>query len=76
MLSFRVERGMLDASLSIFVPRPGGTRKVPQSKLDDREVRVFCKKLASSRLSVEVQIALKLILVTAQRPRGSRPPRP
>jgi hypothetical protein len=29
---------------------------------------VFWKKLNSSRLSAEVRIALKLILITAQRP--------
>jgi integrase len=66
--SFGVERGMLDASPFISLPRPGGTEKSRNRKLDDREVRVFWKKLTSSRLSAEVRIALKLILITAQRP--------
>jgi integrase len=68
MFSFGIERGMLDASPFISRPRPGGTEKSRNRKLDDREVRVFWKKLTSSRLSAEVRIALKLILVTAQRP--------
>jgi len=68
MFSFGVERGMLDASPIIALPRPGGTEKSRKRKLDDREVRVFWKKLTSSRLSAGVRIALKLILVTAQRP--------
>jgi integrase len=55
-----------------LVTRPrkdrSGTEKSRNRKLDDREVRVFWKKLTSSRLSAELRIALKLILVTAQRP--------
>jgi integrase len=68
MFSFGVERGMLDATPFTSLPRPGGTEKARKRKLDDREVRVFWKKLVSSHLSPEVRIALKLILVTAQRP--------
>jgi integrase len=68
MFSFGVERGMLEATPFTSLPRPGGTEKSRNRKLDDREVRTFWKKLTSSGLSAEVQIALKLILVTAQRP--------
>jgi integrase len=53
---------------SLGMPRPGGTEKSRRRKLDDREIRIFWKKLTRSRLNVEVRIALKLILVTAQRP--------
>jgi integrase len=68
MFGFGVERGMLDASPFISLPRPGGTEKSRNRKLDDRELRIFWRKLTSSSLSAEVRIALKLILVTAQRP--------
>jgi integrase len=68
LISFGVERGMLDAPPFTSLPRPGGTEKSRNRKLDDRKVRIFWKKLTSSRLSAEGQIALKLILVTAQRP--------
>jgi hypothetical protein len=54
---FGVERGMLEAS-------PSSPRHAPVQ----REVRVFWKKLTRSKLNAEVRLALKLILVTAQRP--------
>jgi integrase len=68
MFTFGVERGMLEASPFVKMPRPGGTEKSRRRKLDDREIRIFWKKLTCSRLNAEVRIALKLILVTAQRP--------
>jgi integrase len=68
MFRFGVERGMLEASPFISMPRPGGTEKGRRRKLDEREVRTFWKKLTRSRLNAEVRLALKLILVTAQRP--------
>jgi integrase len=68
MFRFGVERGMLEASPFVSMPRPGGTEKGRRRKLDEREVRIFWKKLTRSKLNAEVRIALKLILVTAQRP--------
>jgi hypothetical protein len=71
MFRFGVERGMLEASPFISMPRPGGTEKGRRRKLDEREVRIFWKKLTRSKLNAEVRLALKLILVTAQRPEKS-----
>jgi integrase len=68
MFRFGVERGMIEASPFISMPRPGGTEKGRRRKLDEREVRIFWKKLTRSKLNAEVRLALKLILVTAQRP--------
>jgi integrase len=68
MFRFGVERGMLEASPFVSMPRPGGTEKSRRRKLDDREILIFWKKLTRSTLNAEVRIALKLILVTAQRP--------
>jgi integrase len=68
MFRFGVERGMLEASPFISMSRPGGTEKGRRRKLDEREVRIFWKKLTCSNLNAEVRLALKLILVTAQRP--------
>jgi integrase len=70
MFKFAVTRGMLEASPFIALGRPGGSEKNRKRKrrLDDREIRIFWKKLTRSRLNAEVRIALKLILVTAQRP--------
>jgi integrase len=59
---------MLEASPFISMPRPGGTEKGRRRKLDEREVRIFWQKLTRSGLNAEVRLALKLILVTAQRP--------
>jgi len=68
MFSFGVDRGMLDATPFTGVPRPGGTEKSRKRKLSESEVRRFWRRLTRARLSFEVRTALKLILVTAQRP--------
>ncbi|MBS0579100.1 MAG: tyrosine-type recombinase/integrase [Proteobacteria bacterium] len=68
MFRFAVTRGMLDGSPFVALGRPGGTEKARKRRLDEREIRIFWKKLTRSRLNAEVRIALKLILVTAQRP--------
>jgi hypothetical protein len=68
MFNFALERGLIEATPFTSLPRPGGTEKSRKRKLDDREVYVFWKKLTSSRLNFETRTALKLILVTAQRP--------
>ena len=68
MFTFAVERGMLDASPFVSMPRPGGKEKSRRRKLDEREIRIFWKKLTRSTLSAEVCLALKLILATGQRP--------
>ncbi len=68
MFSFALERGSLEATPFTSLPRPGGTEKSRKRKLADAEVRIFWKKLTSSGLNFETRTALKLILVTAQRP--------
>jgi integrase len=70
MFRFAVTRGMLEASPFVALGKPGGSEKGRKRKrhLDDKEIRIFWKKLTRSRLNAEVRIALKLILVTAQRP--------
>jgi integrase len=68
MFRFAVTRGMLEASPFVALGRPGGSEKPRNRRLSDNEIRIFWKKLTRARLSAEVRIALKLILVTAQRP--------
>lgn len=68
MFRFAVTRGMLEASPFVALGRPGGSEKARNRRLSEKEIRIFWKKLTRSRLSAEVRIALKLILVTAQRP--------
>jgi integrase len=68
MFRFAVTRGMLEASPFVALGRPGGSEKARNRRLSDKEIRIFWKKLTRARLSAEVRFALKLILVTAQRP--------
>jgi integrase len=68
MFRFGVTRGMLEASPFVALGRPGGSEKARNRRLSDKEIRIFWKKLTRARLSAEVRLALKLILVTAQRP--------
>lgn len=68
MFRYGVERETLEASPFVALSRPGGTEKARHRRLEDREIRIFWKKLTRVRLSFEVRTALKLILVTAQRP--------
>ena len=58
----------MEATPFTSLPRPGGSEKPRKRKLDEREVRLFWKKLTSSGLNFETRTALKLVLVTAQRP--------
>jgi integrase len=67
MFRFAVTRGMLEASPFVALGRPGGSEKPRNRRLSEKEIRVFWRKLTRSRLSAEVRIALKLVLVTAQR---------
>jgi integrase len=68
MFRFAVPRGMLEASPFVALGRPGGTEKARNRRLSDKEIRTFWRKLTRARLSAEVRLTLKLILVTAQRP--------
>jgi integrase len=68
MFRFGVERGILHASPFVALPRPGGREKSRSRQLDEREIRLFWRRLRTPKISAPVQLALKLILVTAQRP--------
>ena len=68
MFRFGVERGILEASPLVALPRPGGSEKSRTRQLDEREIRVFWSRVRSPKISPPIRLALKLILVTAQRP--------
>jgi integrase len=68
MFQFGVERGILDASPLVALPRPGGREKGRSRKLDEREIRLFWRRLRHRRITAILRLALKLVLVTAQRP--------
>jgi integrase len=68
MFRFGVERGLLEASPLIALPRPGGTEKPRDRALNEQEIRIFWRKLTRARMSPGLRLGLKLILVTGQRP--------
>lgn len=68
MFTFGLNRGLIEATPFIRMPRPGGTEEPRSRRLSDEEVRLFWRRLTRTRLHFEIRTALKLILVTAQRP--------
>lgn len=68
MFQFGVERGILEASPVVALPRPGWREKSRDRRLDEQEIRLFWRRLRTPRISPVVRLALKLVLVTAQRP--------
>lgn len=68
--SFAMERDLIDANPWTGISRPGGEERARQRKLSEQELRVLWLALDDSKTtaSQHVRLALKLILVTAQRP--------
>jgi integrase len=68
VFSFAVSRDLLESSPWIGINRPGGEEKAKERKLSDTELRSFWHGLDTAAISEAVRLALKLVLVTAQRP--------
>ena len=66
MFNFSIEKAILDSNPCIGVKAEPDKKR--ERALSEKEIVVFWKKLESLPLSGEVQRALKLILITAQRP--------
>lgn len=68
--SFAMERDLIDANPWTGISRPGGEERARQRKLSEQELRVLWLALDDSKTKAtqHVRLALKLILVTAQRP--------
>ena len=67
MFKFGVQRGLLEGSPCVALQRPGGKESPRERKLTEEEVRTFWEKLADAKMEPETAIALRLLLVTAQR---------
>jgi integrase len=70
MFAWGVNRDLIEASPCVGIDRPGGDEQPKERKLTDDEIRAFWFGLDSdeAKISKPVRLALKLILVTAQRP--------
>lgn len=66
--AFAVSRDLLDTSPWIGISRPGGDEQPKDRHLTDDEIRAFWNGIEDAAVSKPVRLALKSILVTAQRP--------
>ena len=67
MFRFAVGRGIVDASPCLALERPGGTEVSRNRCLSDAEIKCLWDKLETAAMSPGARIAIRLLLVTAQR---------
>jgi integrase len=67
MFKFGVQRGLLDGSPCVALQRPGGIEEARDRKLNEDEIRAVWRKLEDADMSATTKIAMRLLLVTAQR---------
>ena len=67
---FSMERDLIESNPWVGTVRPGGDEKSRQRKLTETEVSTFWNALEASgtKATPQVRLALRLVLVTAQRP--------
>lgn len=68
VFGYAVSRDLLESSPWVGIARPGGDEAPKERRLTDEEIRTFWSSLDSAAVSLPVRLALKLILVSAQRP--------
>ena len=69
VFNFAAERDLIPASPAAGLrKKPGGDEQPKERKLTDDEIRAFWNGIEDAAVSKPVRLALKLILVTAQRP--------
>jgi integrase len=66
MFNFAVGRDIIDASPCVQIPTPSKENR-RERNLSEDEVKIFWNKLDDSKISKEIKLALKFLLVTAQR---------
>jgi integrase len=66
MFNFAVGRDIIDASPCVQIPAPSKeTRR--ERNLSEEEIKTFWNRLDDAKISMEIKLALKFLLVTAQR---------
>jgi integrase len=68
MFRFGIERGHIDASPCLYIKKPGGEEGENKRALDAGEIHTFWTKLGEASMNDATHLALRLILVTGQRP--------
>ena len=66
MFNFAVGRDIIDASPCVQIPAPSKENR-RERNLSEKEIKIFWKKLDNTKISQEIRLALKFLLVTAQR---------
>ena len=66
MFNFAVGRDIIDASPCVQIPTPSKENR-RERNLSEDEIKVFWSKLDDAKISLEIKLALKFLLVTAQR---------
>jgi len=66
MFNFAVGRDIIDASPCVQIPAPSKENR-RERNLSEDEVKIFWSKLDDAKISQEIKLALKFLLVTAQR---------
>jgi integrase len=66
MFNFAVGRDIIDASPCVQIPTPSKENR-RERNLSEDEVKIFWNKLDDAKISREIKLALKFLLVTCQR---------
>lgn len=67
MFNFGIDQALVDSNPCFRVKKPGKEHKRDRV-LAEREIKFFWDRLPNTDSTIDIQLALKLILVTAQRP--------
>ena len=66
MFNFAVGRDIIDASPCVQIPAPSKENR-RERNLSEEEIGIFWSKLDDAKMSQEIRLALKFLLITAQR---------
>ena len=67
MFKFAVGRGIVDVSPCLVLERPGGSETSRDRTLTESEIKLLWDKLDTAAMSPGARVAIRLLLVTAQR---------
>jgi integrase len=68
VFNFGIQRGIVDFNPCVLITPPGGKENPRDRTLDDEEVKKFWGNIDGAGMPPLTRLALKLLLVTAQRP--------